>query len=112
MLSKEDRIEQIDTKIWDAKEEITVNKFIIGPTMLAILGIIIMLKGLIEYRFEIGLIIIMLAIVWSYLRFREVKKLKLELSPILFTNDISFGARMLPGVTIFPRSTYFFFFAL
>ena len=51
--------------------------------MLAILGIIIMLKGLLEYRFEIGLIIIMLAIVWSYSRFKEVKKLKLEISRYL-----------------------------
>jgi hypothetical protein len=80
MLSKDDRIDQKNTKIWDAKQELTVNKSIIGPTMLAIFGIIIMLKGLIEYRFEIGLIIIMLAIVWSYFRFREAKKLKLEIS--------------------------------
>jgi hypothetical protein len=83
MLSKEDRIEKIETKIWDAKEEISANKFIIGPITLTIFGIIIMLKGLIEYRFEIGLIIIMLAIVWSYLRFRKVKKLKLEISRYL-----------------------------
>jgi hypothetical protein len=80
MLSKDDRIDEINTKIWNADEEIFKNKLIIGPTMLAISGIIIMLKGVREYSFEIGLIIIMLAIVWSYFRFRETKKLKLEIS--------------------------------
>jgi len=80
MLSKDDRIDEINTKIWYADEEIFKNKLIIGPTMLAISGIILMLKGVERYSFEIGLIFIMLAIIWSYFRFKETKKLKLEIS--------------------------------
>jgi CHASE3 domain sensor protein len=79
MIPKEQRIEQVKNKITESKNELKASNQN-GPMVVALVGIVLMLIGVIFIAgFGIGFIMVLLAVVWSYSKSQEATKLKAEI---------------------------------
>jgi Zn-dependent membrane protease YugP len=78
MTPKEQRIEQIKNRIAESKRDLEGSSQV-GPIVIIIVGIVLFLTpmmGLGVGLFGIGFIVVLLGIIWSYSKSRQVSKIK------------------------------------